>query len=903
MKKNQNCFTLRMTVTAVRVALGMIAFLPLAQAADESKSPDESVLALTLPTNTIEFGVYGVSDGSAKAGEYNGMDERRTYGIGNIDVRAGGAYDSDSALRFRLKGNNLGLDNRDIKAEIGKQGIFRIDIGYDELQRNRSDSYQTPYNGVGTDTLTLPNDWVTPLVPAISSTSVNARGLSSDVSNANALVSGVLTIPSGANKTTSANLQAKDLPAFHNVDLYTQRKKYDGGISYEINDQWQFKASVRHEDKDGFKPMGTVTRAFGTPGVSASDLSAIIPDKIDQTTDQYNVALGYTDKDSFLQATYYGSYFKNHVGSMSWENWGIDTKTMATMSSAPSNEFNQFGLTGGYNFTPTTKLVMNGSYARNTQNDQFLTDTSTPVVPASSLHGLIETKAFNMKLTAKPIQDLNLSGGYKYEDRNNKTPVNVYGFYDANEAKSGTLNAKFNTALAGLTGLTLPSLGSNLNINANRPYSKKSQQVNLNADYMITKGQWVGGGYDFQRIERNCDGSWIECADADKSNENGIHVNWRTNTIENVSTKLDYAYSKRNVSYNENAFLALVPMANVTPTGTATQSAYATMLALGYSGYGPALGWGVPTDVNQLFFFAGNNELAKTAYQNQNRISELIGMRRFNMADRDRNKVQGTLDWQATDKLSLQGGFNWNKDDYKESVYGLQDARNWGVNLDGSLAVNESLTISTFFNHEDQLSHSAGNTYTQNSLTTLTGGAAAPPGTKNSLSGGCYADINARNANGKLDSCLNWSTGMQDKVDTLGLAFKLNKLLSGKLDTAGSLSYTRARTNIGVNGGNYANNPLNVSSTPPAGEYAAYFIPATALPTITTNTFELQLSGKYTVNKVSSVWVGYNFMHMKSSDYSYDGMQLGGLAGVLPTMEKAPTYNIHSIGTSYTYSF
>ena len=899
MKHSQNYFTLRMTVVAVRVALGVVAFMPVAQAADEGNSQDEDTQILVKPLSTIELGVYGVGQSSAKAGEYNGRDKSGAYGLGNIDLRGGGSYDSDSALRWRLKGSDLGLDTRDIKAEVGEQGTFRLDFGYDELQRNRSDSYQTPYNGVGTNRLTLPSNWIAPTLPALSTTAVNARGFASDVSASSALVTGATVSP---NLAITNALQAADLPAFHNVDLYTKRKKYDAGITFNIDEQWQFKASVRHEDKDGYKPMSTVTRAFGSPATSAGDIATVIADKIDQTTDQYNLALGYAGEKGFLNAAYYGSFFDNHVKSMSWQNWGINSPTMATMSSAPSNEFNQFGLTGGYNFTPTTKLVMNGSYARSTQNDPFLTDVSAPLVPVSSLNGLIVTKAFNMKLTAKPIHDLNLSGGYKYEDRDNRTPVNTYGFYDASEAKAGALNANFNTAL----GSTAPAgLGSNLNINANRPYSKKSQQINLNADYMIAKGQWLGGGYDWQRIERNCDGSWIACVDADKTNENTVRANWRTAVVENVTTKLDYAYSSRKVNYNENAFLALVPMANVIPTG-ATASAYATMLTLGFSGYGPVLGLPSPALTgNPLFFFPLNNALKNNAggYQNQNRISELIGMRRFNMADRDRNKVKGSVNWQATDRLSLQAGGSWNKDDYGNSVYGLQGARNWSLNFDGTFAVNETLALNAFYTHEDQLSNSAGNTYTANSSTNLGGGAGAAAGTANSLSGGCYADLNARNASNKIDPCLNWTTDMRDKVDTIGLSFKRDKLLAGKLDMLGSLSYTRAKTDIGVTGGNYAANPLNVGGVPPVGQFAAYYIPATALPQITTNTVNLQMSGKYIVSKVSSVWASYNFMHMGSYDYAYNGMQVGGLATVLPTMEKAPSYNVHSVGASYIYSF
>ena len=57
--------------------------------------------------------------------------------------------------------------------------------------------------------------------------------------------------------------------------------------------------------------------------------------------------------------------------------------TSNTMSSAPEQRFNQINATAGSNLVRDTKLVANGSYARNTQNDPFLTDATTPVVPVT----------------------------------------------------------------------------------------------------------------------------------------------------------------------------------------------------------------------------------------------------------------------------------------------------------------------------------------------------------------------------------------------------------------------------------------------------------------------------------------------------------------------------------------
>ena len=47
----------------------------------------------------------------------------------------------------------------------------------------------------------------------------------------------------------------------------------------------------------------------------------------------------------------------------------------------------------------------------------------------------------------------------------------------------------------------------------------------------------------------------------------------------------------------------------------------------------------------------------------------------------------------------------------------------------------------------------------------------------------------------------------------------------------------------------------------------------------------------------------YTFMHMTSADWAYEGMQIGSLATVLPTLEQPFNYNVHAIGASYVLSF
>lgn len=884
MKKNPQSFVTRTLVLAVRAALLAMALLPAAHAA-ESAAPNPAVAEvnpavteLTQQQSSVELGVGYVGRDSFKFGEYNGLGNQGAYGIGGIDLRGGGSYDSDDPTRWRLQGSNLGLDNRDLSFEYGRQGSFRIKLGYDELRRNRSDSYQTPYQGAGSNFLSLPSNWVVPVVPRVNATTPNARGLSPEVAESNALVNGVSTAPTASQRATSNTLIGTDVPAFHNVDLDTRRKRGDIGFSVLFADQWELKGGFRHEDKQGLKPMGSITRQTG------SDISTPIPDLIDQTTDQAEFSFNFTGERSFLQMGYYGSIFKNHVDSMTWQNWAIATPTFNTMSSAPSNEFHQLNLTGGYNFSPATRLVVDGAIGRGTQNESFLSDPTAPVVPVGSAQALVVSKILNLKLTSQPVKGLQLSAAYKFDERDNRTPVNTYQFSDANQVMA---------ALFPGGGVVAQ------NANANQPYSKRVNKFDLDADYRLTKGQFIKGGYEYQKIDRWCDGSWIDCADAATTKENTLRLEYRNSVAENLSGRVGYEYGKRNVgNYNENAFLSLVPYANVSPNGApGGTTAYGAMLAYGLNGWGPNSGFNpaAPAGSALGFFFPGNNALSNSFYANENRISELPGMRRYNMADRERNKLRTGVNWQASEQLDLQGGVNFNKDDYTNSVYGLKESQGWSLNLDANYQASDNLSFNAFYTFEDQHAKSAGNTYVANSNAASVNGFTT-------VSGGCYADILSRNLENKIDPCENWSADLHDQIDTVGLAVRHKGLMSGKLQLMGDLSLTRARSDGNFTGGNYVNNPLAVTGAP-AGTIAAFYIPATPLPTVTTKTIDLRVVADYSLDKQSTVRLGYLYSRLHSVDWAYDGMQFGGLAPVLPSNEQTPNYSVHVVGLSYIYSF
>ena len=253
----------------------------------------------------------------------------------------------------------------------------------------------------------------------------------------------------------------------------------------------------------------------------------------------------------------------------------------------------------------------------------------------------------------------------------------------------------------------------------------------------------------------------------------------------------------------------------------------------------------------QSIFSPNNNIVPQALYGSRNNINELVGMRRYMVADRNRHKVRSNLEWQATEKFSLQGTGEFNDDDYLNSIYGLKKGTFWEASVDASYAASENLVADLFYTYDNQRFLSAGDAYGSNSAATFQGQAA-----NTIVSGGCFATVAAKNANAKIDPCLNWSKNNRDKIDTVGFVIRRKNLISGKLELAGEAMFTRARTDTAVNGGSYVNNPLALAAPAPplpAGTPAVFFIPASDYPTLRNDEITVRPSATYALSKSASL--------------------------------------------------
>jgi len=875
---------------AVQGALLSLAAAHPAPAAEPSSSA-AAAAQLTQPSGELEVGAGDVTKGSYKFGEYNGLEHEGLFPILNFDLSGGGSYDSDSVRRWDVRGADLGLDTRELRLDYREQGRFRIDLDFDQLRYNISDSYQTPYLGTGTNTLHLPLNWLKPVVPQANATGLNDRALSPVTGLASAVTpAGAVAPPTAAQHAQVDAILGADVPDFQRYNLYTQRLRWGGGFGVDLSRHWQFTANMRQERRYGAQPLGAVSSAI-------QENSVILPEPIDTETDQYEAGFHYAAERGFFDIGYYSSMFLNRVKSITWDDPADRTRT-ATMSSAPSNQFHQVNLAGGYSVSRSTRLSLSGSYGRSTQNDPFLSDPSLPLgLPETSADALVVSRNVDIRLTARPARALSFVAAYKYDDHDNQTNVARFVFYDANLAK-GAAASSFNSAL----GLPAGTLSSNVNILNNRPHSRRLNQVDLSADYAPLRGQSVALGYQWQGIKRHCHDTWINCENADTSDESTFRAEWRASFRDALQTRIAYAFSNRNVNYNPNAWLALVPMANVVPgapTVGATTSVYGYLTQTGLTGFGPLAGFPAsPLTGAAALFSPNNNIVPQSLYGSRDNDSELPGLRRYNVADRRRDNLRSSLDWQATERLSLQGGFEYNRDDYEQSTYGLLQARSWAVNVEGAYRLNDDFELPVFYAHEDQRSRTAGDGFGSNTNVAFVG----RPG-NTLVSGGCYATVLDKNRNGKIDPCLNWFTDMRERADTLGLTLARKGLKGGRLNLAGDLVYTWARTDTGVTGGSYANNPFALAGAPvlPPGVPAVFFIPATDLPTVSTRTLELRLRAQYAVGKSSQINLLAAYERLRSSDFAYDGMQFGTGTEQLPTNERPFSYSLAVFGISFIH--
>jgi MtrB/PioB family decaheme-associated outer membrane protein len=213
------------------------------------------------------------------------------------------------------------------------------------------------------------------------------------------------------------------------------------------------------------------------------------------------------------------------------------------MATAPSNQFRQMNLTGGYNLSKTTKFVGYWSQGVGTQTEAYLPAGTGPVkstwvVPRTNLGGEVVSTTYGLKLTSRPVSSLNLGAAYKYDERQNNSSVDSYTTpFNPQDGTLATTNFPYNLA-----------------------YSRKLRQLNLDADWAFNQGQAVKLGVEKQDNTRWCNnlptsyksGTTVvpvgSCVNASDLSETTSRLEYRNSMVENVTGRIGFASSNRTAS-------------------------------------------------------------------------------------------------------------------------------------------------------------------------------------------------------------------------------------------------------------------------------------------------------------------------------------------------------------------
>lgn len=393
----------RIRWAALAIAVGLILFSAVAAADEFGFEAEAPVTARDMPEVASEDGISGwvepglglVEASDAGFGQYNALHSDGVYGVLHFDLWHREDGRSGDTRYLQIEGRGFGTGTGDLSAETGDQGNYKIRFGVRQIERLDRDDALTVFRG-SSNRLVLPNGYNGPA-------------------------------------------DAADRSFYRDVDFGVKREEFSLYAEKVLNSRWMLISDARYENKRGEKPTAVGQGFRGT---------AIGIQSIDYGHTQLNLRLRHTDSRRQLEFGYYFSHFDNDDRALNFENplYAPRTGEPASAGSqqlalSPENFFHQLSLTGGFALSDTTRLTGHAAFGRATQDEKFLPystalfydfdgdsnpDATAPAYPRDSLEGKVDQTNLKLALFSRMSSKLNTELRYRYEHRDNKTPVGTY---------------------------------------------------------------------------------------------------------------------------------------------------------------------------------------------------------------------------------------------------------------------------------------------------------------------------------------------------------------------------------------------------------------------------------------------------------------------------------------------
>jgi MtrB/PioB family decaheme-associated outer membrane protein len=389
-----------------------------AEAPDTSRWECEYCLEDNTTTRWVSGSLPWVSADDEAYGDYTDLEQ------GLVPSVSGGLRRRDGEGGFTdILIEDLGRRTARMRMDHGEQGEWGMSLRYQLIPHLTGFDAMTPFFGGRSQE--LPPSWVP-----------------------------------GATSSTMLGLTA----ALDPVTLGVDRRRIALAFSVPLRDRWSLVADYRHETVRGRRALGANILT------TISQLAA----PIDRTTDDWHLGGGWGGERFFASIDYRISRYTDGVGSITWDNpfmTALGGATQGRIASTPDNEFQMLSGDFRFDLPGRTRIAFGFGAGSGEQRTPFLPSTiNTGLVvsalPRTSLQGDVDVTRWNLRVTSRPIRQLGLRFAHHYDDRDNRTPVDLF------------------------PEVTTDSFVGGLVMNV--PYDFRRQRTELGVDLRITRGIKAG---------------------------------------------------------------------------------------------------------------------------------------------------------------------------------------------------------------------------------------------------------------------------------------------------------------------------------------------------------------------------------------------------------------------------
>jgi MtrB/PioB family decaheme-associated outer membrane protein len=264
-------------------------------------------------------------------------------------------------------------------------------------------------------------------------------------------------------------------------DLRVRRDIMDLRLRYSATPDVDWNLSVRNTGKTGNQPWAG-TFGFGDAVELAAPLDTHVTD-----VDTY---LEWSNSRGLARAGYYGSFFRNDIRTLVWDNPQriTDSPTagpfQGRMALWPNSDLNSGNLTGTINLpgrSHATGYVSIGNWSQNDPLIPFTINSALTPIPLDrpTADAKARVTAMNYVVTSRPVDPWSFSARYRSYDFDNRTPVFLV-----------TNTVSFDTSVA-----PFASGGTS-------PYSFKRRALDLDATFHASPVVAFRGGYTHEQVDQ-----------------------------------------------------------------------------------------------------------------------------------------------------------------------------------------------------------------------------------------------------------------------------------------------------------------------------------------------------------------------------------------------------------------